>query len=181
MHEYILEKIREYLLDDLLTNNFQTIKSTFENLEKVNKVYRKIYTKKCIKDYFTENLCDISFWPYQRSSLSDLLNPVRHDIEMVEYVTRWRACGSCKQHMIDYLCQTKCVINPLMQTIFSSEDAYLLFCSDHVTDLQQRNRLKSWNRIVFQLTPEPISNNRRPLVAKVQIIITNPPSPRRWC
>jgi hypothetical protein len=178
MDDFLLQKIYNYLLRDLFTNEFLIIKYTIKALSQVNRKFAKNFDPNILRKYLTKHMSDISFWPYQRSISYDMLQPVRHDLDMINYVIRWKSCVDCKNTLIDLLINSNKIVNPLAQTIFFKENFKYLFCQYHYNDMFLRGKLEFWNRVVFELMPEPISKQQFPLVAKMQIIVDKCP---RWC
>jgi len=176
--DLILNKIKKYLGGDILSD-FSEIRMNFRNLSGVSQKFAGIFDMSDhFRNYFESKLKYIAFWPYQKSSAdSDYLRPLRHDYDMVDYVTNWRDCPRCLNRIIETLIDSDQIENPVEETQFLSHQADLFFCRNHLIDLKTRNRIKIWQTITFQLHPDRHDN----LVAKIQIIIQGPPSPRKWC
>ena len=175
MDDYLLRKIFGYLMRDLYTNKFGEIKHTVRSLMLVNRRFSKILNLDAIRDHMSSRITEINFWPYQRSISYDMLQTVRHDLDMINYIVRWRSCKSCKKSMINFLINSEKVINPLTPIILF-KDFNLLFCPNHYHDMNTRRRLDFWHKIILQIIPE--STEKPIFMIKLQIIVDKC---TRWC
>lgn len=177
----VLNKIKKYLVgnDLFLSEDFRETRKVFKNLSQVSRKFSQIFDFDYnFRHYFESKLIYIAFWPYQKGSAdSDFLQPICHDRDMIEYIYGWRACPKCLNQIVNTLVISDRITNPVEETKFLANEANLFFCSDHFADLDQRQRIKHWQTITFRLQMDSQNN----LIAKIQIIIRGPPSPRRWC
>ena len=180
--DFILQKIGSYILCDLLTHNFHITKYTIKNLSSLNRRFHKNFNNTVIHKYLSNHISEISFWPYQRSISYDMLQPVRHDLDMINYILTWKSCSGCKSTLLYLLVNTNKIIDPFSKTTFLKDNFHLLFCPTHFNDIHKRGKLEFWNKVVLELIPEPNPQKYNPTpkkyCTKLQIIVDKCP---RWC
>ncbi len=182
MDQLVLEKIRYYIVKSLCSNKFMVIRDTLQNLSKVCKICNEIFNpNKIIYNYLHKNINDqLQFWPYKRASYGDLLNPARHDIHQLDYISEWRKCNYCRESIIKFICKCNYIDNPLISTSIKQEDISEFLCKSHFKDLSNRKRLKHWYKLNFKLSNElQFKETNKRILIKLEII-THPDS-ELWC
>jgi hypothetical protein len=155
--DYLLQKIKEYLIRDLFSSHFLSICYSIKALSFSNRKFAKNFDLLAFKLLLSSRMNDISFFPYKLIS-SFVYSPVRHDLSMIAYVNSWKSCQHCKRTMIDHLLSLH-ISKIYHTTSFFKDNFHLLFCQSHFNDLLSRDKFTQWNHAILVFIPRHNSSS----------------------
>ncbi|MEX0597299.1 MAG: hypothetical protein WD512_12465 [Candidatus Paceibacterota bacterium] len=151
--DYLLQKIKSYLIRDLFSRQFQSICYSIKTLSHVNRKFAKNFDLLAFKLFLSSHMNNISFFPCKLVS-SNVYIPVKHDdLSMIAYVTSWKSCTHCKSTLIDLVLFSHISNN----YYYSTTSFHLFFCHSHYNDLLSRNKLIHWNHVLLVFIPQYFS------------------------
>lgn len=167
MDDYLLQKIKSYLVQDLFSTQFVSVCYSFKALAGVNRKFNRNFDLHGFMNCLLAHMNNISFFPCQLIS-SFVYQPVVHNLAMISYVVAWKSCQSCKKTLVNLLFSNN-VQHPVYFYNF-----HLLFCQSHFQDLSNRDKFTHWDHVILSFVPMPNST----FTPKLEIFLNTSPD---WC